>query len=79
MTAADAYYIKLGTGGKWDEESITRGIARIGWSGVPIDPIHKMDWGTTNEILRPLSKSPGAATSDLRALQRFLLAGDNRR
>lgn len=36
MTATtDAYYMKLGTSGKWAEESITRGIARIVWPGSP--------------------------------------------
>jgi len=29
MTAMAAYYIKLGTGGKWAEDSIKHGIARI--------------------------------------------------
>jgi hypothetical protein len=74
MTATDAYYIKLGTGGKWAEDSITRGIARIGWSEVPIDLIRERDWAAIDAIVRPLNKSPGAATSDARALQRFVLS-----
>jgi hypothetical protein len=74
MTATDTYYIKLGTGGRWAEESIKRSIVRVGWSRVPLDLIHKRDWVTIDKIERPLSKSPGAATSDLRALQRFVLS-----
>jgi hypothetical protein len=74
MTATDAYYIKLGTGGKWAKESIKHGVARIGWTRVPIDLIHRGDWAAIDDILRPLSKTPGAATSDLRALQRIVLS-----
>jgi len=69
--ATDTYYIKLGTGGKWAEESSSRGLARIEWGRVPIDLIHKRDWAAIDKIERPLSKSHGAATSDLRALQAF--------
>ena len=44
----------------------------------PIDLIHRRDWAAIDEMLRPLSKSPGTATSDLRALQRFVLSkGDD--
>jgi hypothetical protein len=31
MKATDAYYLKLGRGGKWAKDSIEHGRARIGW------------------------------------------------
>ena len=31
----NAYYIKLGAGGKWEADSIQTGRARIGWSNIP--------------------------------------------
>ena len=34
-----AYYIKLGGEGKWAEECLLKGIARIGWDLVNIEDI----------------------------------------
>ena len=50
----NAYYIKLGRGGKWEEDSIKRGRLRIGWSGIPLGLIRHGQW---NQIRRRVSDS----------------------
>lgn len=40
----NAYYIKLGAKSCWAEESITKGIVRIGWKDISLDDILNEDW-----------------------------------
>lgn len=57
-----AFYIKLGRGGKWEPESIKRGLPRIGWKNVPLKLITGERW----PAIRRLSPQ----TADFNALRR---------
>ena len=67
-----AYYIKLGKGGMWEESSLEKHIARIGWDNLTLDEINGRDWQAIKEKLLPEHRSMGAATTDLNALKSFV-------
>jgi hypothetical protein len=68
----NAYFIKLGEGGKWELDSIRREIARIGWTNVPLEDITSRNWDEIKRLVDDEIKDKGAATRDLKALQRFV-------
>lgn len=65
----NAYYIKLGAGGRWADDSITNGLLRIGWSGIPLPDIHEKRWERIRERLAEEHSNKGTVTSDLGRLQ----------
>jgi hypothetical protein len=67
----NAYYIKLGKGGEWEEDNISNSRARIGWKDVDLDLIHSEDWQKIRQTCQQNAASPSAATTDFRALQSF--------
>lgn len=67
----NAYYIKLGRGGEWEEDSISNSRARIGWKDVDLELIHSEDWQKIRQTCQQNAASPSAATTDFRALQSF--------
>jgi hypothetical protein len=71
-----AYFLKLGTGGEWEESSIKKSIARIGWRDLSVEEINAKDWKKLKDILptRHSFKNKGAATADINALQSFVEA-----
>jgi hypothetical protein len=64
----NAYYIKLGRGGKWEDDSIRRGLMRIGWSELPLSDINE-HWEAVERQIRARSANPSAATNDINALR----------
>jgi len=71
----DAFYIKLGRGGKYEPDSIKTGKLRLGWSQQTIEDINSCKWKLIERQLRKelKDKPPGVATRDLNGLK--IIAG----
>ena len=70
LTFRNAYYIKLGHGGCWEEDSISRSLLRIGWSKQTVDDISAGRWNDIEQQLRiELAGKPQVATTDLNRLR----------
>lgn len=72
----NAYYIKLGKQGKWEQSSIEGNKARIGWGGQTLDDINERRWDVIGkQLIKAFSKNGnsdnGAVTRDLNALKIF--------
>lgn len=68
MEFAKGYYIKLGTGGKWEKDSIANGFLRIGWKHQSLKDINAGNWDAIGAQLRANQKR-GVATTDLNRLR----------
>jgi hypothetical protein len=66
-----AFYIKLGRGGVWEEDSIKTGKLRLGWSQQCIEDINTRRWEVIERQLRieQEDKRSSVATNDLNALK----------
>lgn len=65
-----AYYIKLGRGGCWEEDSISRSLLRIGWSKQTLEDINTGRWAEIEQQLRvEQAGKPQVATTDLNRLR----------
>jgi hypothetical protein len=66
-----AFYIKLGPKGAWEEDSLNSGRLRFGWSGQDIQDINAKQWGLIAEQLRTEhhGKPSQVATTDFHRLQ----------
>ncbi|MBP7998161.1 MAG: hypothetical protein KA314_02080 [Chloroflexi bacterium] len=75
----NAYYIKLGSGGKYEEAAISQSKARIGFDGLTIVEINGKEWQSLKSKLqsRVDYKNKGAATMDINALQTFVESTSN--
>jgi hypothetical protein len=65
----NAFFIKLGRGGKWEKDSIDRGLMRIGWHEIPLAEINAGKWKDIERRIRKDMADPGAAKRDLNALR----------
>lgn len=67
----NAFYIKLGRGGKYEPDSIKTGKLRLGWSQQTIENINAGKWKLIERQLRKelQGKPPGVATRDLNGLK----------
>lgn len=69
-TFTNAFYIKLGRGGCWEEDSIKFGRLRLGWKDQSVDDINVRDWPRIESQLRAAQPSaPQVATNDLNRLR----------
>ena len=69
-----AYYLKLGRGGIWEEDSIATGKARIGYANISLSHILQARW----EVILEKEKqdvASSAATHDFNSLKIFSEAG----
>lgn len=64
ISAASAYFLKLGCGGDWAADSIVPGRARIGWIEVPLNVIRRGKWDAIRSTLQALADTSGAGTMD---------------
>lgn len=75
----NAYYIKLGEGGRWAEESIRNGIVRIGWKNISLNDINLRNWDIIKQLIQKdyenRNKKNGY-TQDFEALKRFVDSDD---
>ena len=65
----NAYYIKLGRGGEWEESSIRENKVRIGWISWPLEEINQRNWNNLKQKYRKVYKSESSATTDINALK----------
>jgi hypothetical protein len=67
----NAFYIKLGRGGEWENDSVETGKLRLGWRQQSVDDINVGRWDLIDEQLRAKDqgKRVAATTSDLNALK----------
>jgi len=74
LKIANAYFIKLGEGGEWEESSISENKMRIGWRDIPLSDIHNNNWRAIEQQIRSwsnLQEKKGAATADINALKKI--------
>jgi hypothetical protein len=64
-----AFYIKLGTGGKWAEDSLQNGLLRIGWPRVPLSAIEVGDWESVRRYVAEEHRHKGTVTTDTARLK----------
>ncbi len=65
----NAYYIKLGRGGAWEEECLATGKLRFGWSEQTPDDINAGRWDLIENQIRAASRSKREATRALNGLR----------
>ncbi len=66
----NAYYIKLGRGGCWEDDSISHSLLRIGWSKQTLEDINTGRWSEIEQQLRiEQTGKPQVATTDLNRLR----------
>jgi hypothetical protein len=65
----NAFFIKLGRRGRWEKDSIDRGLMRIGWHEIPLAQINAGKWKDIERRIRNDMTDPGAAKRDLNALR----------
>lgn len=66
----NAYYLKLGAGGKWEADSIQDGFLRFGWAQQSLSDLNDGKWdAVSSQLLAQYSKNPHVATNYLRRLQ----------
>lgn len=66
---SNAFYIKLGLAGRWEEDSIKNGVMRLGWKNQSIDDINAHRWDVIETQLRSGNRANGTATADLNRLR----------
>lgn len=66
-----AFYIKLGTGGQWAADCIEAGKLRLGWSGTPLDEIHRGDWDNIRSRLAAEHINKGYGNGGSRTSPRY--------
>jgi hypothetical protein len=71
LKADEIYYLKLGRGGEWADESIAHGRARIEWKSTPLAQINAGEWSVIKKALQIEAKTTGAGTAEANALERF--------
>jgi len=69
ITCKNAYYVKLGRNGIWEDSSIKKRILRIGWSKQTLSDINKGSWNIIQKQLEDEIPDKGTATRDCRALR----------
>jgi hypothetical protein len=69
ITCKNAYYVKLGRNGKWEERSIKKAMIRIGWTNQTLSDINAGNWAKIQKELEKEAADKGTATRDCRALQ----------
>jgi hypothetical protein len=75
MDIHEAFYIKLGTGGKWAVESIQTQRLRLGWSGIPLSVVHDGDWERVRELLAKEHTNKSTITADTGRLRDLAESG----
>lgn len=67
-----AYYLKLGRGNKWAENSISNNLIRIGWANQRVGDISNGNWEIIKKQLLSETGNQGVATRDLNALKNIV-------
>lgn len=76
IKAADAYFIKLGRGGVWEEECLRDGVIRFGYREAPHEACVVGDWNTVFETWLRIRDDSGTARSDTNQIRTFYEADE---
>ena len=68
----NAYYVKLGRGGEWEESSFRENKVRIGWKNWTVKEINQRNWDNLKQKYRKTYKSNSSATMDINALKNIV-------
>jgi hypothetical protein len=71
IACKNAYYVKLGRNGKWEESCLKENIIRIEWTRQTVSDINSGNWSKIQKQLDKEVADKGAATRDYRALKMF--------
>jgi len=69
ITCKNAYYVKLGRNGMWEESSLKKSIIRIGWTRQTLSDINGGRWEKIQKQLEKEATDKGTATRDCHALR----------
>jgi len=69
IACKNAYYVKLGRNGMWEESSLKKNIIRIGWTRQTLSDINAGRWEKIQKQLEKEVVDKGTATRDCRALR----------
>jgi hypothetical protein len=72
-----AFFIKLGAGSQWADDSIRNGLLRFGWSDIPLIEILDGDWESVSKRVRGGMSDKGAATRDINGLRDLVYSNHN--
>lgn len=70
----NAYFIKLGRKGSWEEDSITRGLLRFGWRGNPLRDINAHNWEKIRRDLTQEHSKKATVSNDVNRLKDIVLS-----
>lgn len=73
----NAYYIKLGRGGEYEESAFRENKIRIGWKEQSLNDINQRNWDVIEKQIQVELPNKGAAKRDLIALMRIVESTDN--
>lgn len=65
----NAFYVKLGRNGIWEESSLKKNVIRIGWTHQTLSDINNGRWEKIQKQLEKEATDKGKATRDCRALR----------
>lgn len=71
LSARDVFYLKLGRGGTWADDSLANARARIGWKETPLGEIHAGAWTAIRTRILSQAKTLSSGTADANALELF--------
>lgn len=78
INPSNVYYIKLGRGGKWEQESIKeKQILKFGYSKISHDLCLRGEWDKIREDWKKRREHDGALTRDINQVRKFYEAGEN--
>jgi hypothetical protein len=69
ITCKNAFYVKLGRNGMWEDSSLKKNIIRIGWGRQTLSDINGRRWEKIQKQLEKEAPDKGTATRDCRALR----------
>lgn len=73
----NAYYIKLGEGGKYEQELKNGDKVRAGWFDVSLEDLQSENWQKVEEVIKRVYGGKRGATQDFNALKNFCTATEN--
>jgi hypothetical protein len=76
IAASQAYFIKLGEGGRWEAECLKGGFMRVGFHDVSHETCAADDWEEVKKKYRSQGQKGGNATRYATELSRFYSPGD---
>lgn len=72
-----AFFIKLGSKGKWEADSIKNGIMRFGWGGNPLADILANNWGKIRADLSKETTHTPTLSNDFNRLRDICTSGED--